>query len=315
LYVDTKEENYRAYKVFSMMDIDGGGSISLREMNRVMMGDAQRFVSSSFSHPDTGIIFGLDEESCVIISSVEAESMASRYPFLIPRMRLHRINEEFYVPQFNSRSLPAVLQELLRLHDEPVTLEFMEPIVVINRFSCMLDLEVQRQVFSVELPVGAFYNHHIFVEKICNAMNQTSPILHFIEIKFIPNRRQVIFCSGVVDFRLLFATGPNFRKSCRYALGFSAEDFPYAAEHQGQPMLMDLRLGLDQEQMDILMDELFRLYDADGSGEFEFEEWRYTWFSRIVAVLLLVLMFYVCGFSLPEISTSNIWTPRRVWSD
>jgi Ca2+-binding EF-hand superfamily protein len=40
--LDTQEENYRAYKLFSMMDVDSGGSISLRELYRVLMGDAIR---------------------------------------------------------------------------------------------------------------------------------------------------------------------------------------------------------------------------------------------------------------------------------
>lgn len=256
------------------MDIDGGGSISLRELNRVMMGDMQRYVTCEFKHPDTGIIFGVDEEQCVMITSIEPDSMASKYPFLIPRMRLHRINSNFYVKPYDARALQAVYQQLLRLHDEPVALEFYEPIIVLNKFSCMLDLEVNNEVFSVSLPVGAVYNHHLFCEKIMELMRQSSPMLQFIELKFIPNRRQVIFLSDVAEFRLLFATGPNYRRSCRYALGFSAEDLPYANEHQGQPMLMDLRLGLAAEQMDVLMKELFTLYDEDGSGEFEFEEFR-----------------------------------------
>lgn len=41
---DTQEENYRAYKLFSMMDVDSGGSISLRELYRVLMGDAIRYI-------------------------------------------------------------------------------------------------------------------------------------------------------------------------------------------------------------------------------------------------------------------------------
>ena len=52
--LDTQEENYRAYKLFSMMDVDNGGSISLRELNRVLMGDAVRFLNCDFEHPDTG---------------------------------------------------------------------------------------------------------------------------------------------------------------------------------------------------------------------------------------------------------------------
>ena len=287
------------------MDIDGGGSISLRELNRVMMGDMQRYVTCDFSHPDTGIIFGVDEEQCVMIASIEAESMASKYPFLIPRMRLHRVNANFYVKPYDARSLQAVYQQLLRLHDEPVALEFYEPIIVINKFSCMLDVEVNHQIFSVTLPVGAVYNHHIFCEKILDLMRQTSPMLQFLELKFIPNRRQVIFYSDVAEFRLLFATGPNFRRSCRYALGFSAEDLPYSNEHQGQPMLMDLRLGISSDQMEVLMKELFTLYDEDGSGEFEFEEFRDFYIQYLDTEESLDRLRYYAQFRFRDIEREN----------
>jgi hypothetical protein len=269
----TKDENYRAYKLFSMMDIDGGGSISLRELSRVLMGEVVRFVSCSFEHPDSGILFGLDEESCVIISEIESDSVALRFPFLITRMRLFRIND-FKIRQNDAKYLQKVYQELVKLGDDPVEMDFIEPLIVVNKFSCVLDIEVDKEIYSVTLPVGAFYNHKIFVDKIGKLMDETSPILNAIDIEFIEKKRQIVFSSKAYKFRLLFGTGPNFRRSCRYALGFSAEDLSYSYCHEGQPLLMDLHLGLSPEKMEILMVELFAQYDRDGSGEFEFEEFR-----------------------------------------
>jgi hypothetical protein len=256
-----------------MMDIDGGGSISLRELNRVLMGEVVRFVSCAFEHPDSGLLFGLDEENCVIVSEIESDSIARKFPFLVTRMRLFRMND-FKVKLYEAKSLQKVYQELVKLGDDPVELDFVEPLIVINKFSCVLDIEVDGEVFSVTLPVGAFYNMKIFVDKLGELMDDVSPVLNQIDIIFIEKKRQIIFRSEKVKFRLLFKTGPNFRRSCRYALGFSADDLPYSKVHEGQPLLMELHLGLTEKQMEILMVELFQQFDRDGSGEFEFEEFR-----------------------------------------
>lgn len=245
----------------------------MRELKRVLMGEAVRYVSADFDHPDTGIVFGLDEEQCVIIVDIEADSAAARFPFLIQKMRLYRIND-FQVRLHNEKALNEVLQELLRLHDTELVLEFYEPTIIVNKFSCYLDIEVEDDIYSVVLPIGAVYNHKIFCEKLQRLMAETSIMLSDIMVDFVPEKRQIVFSSEEEAFRLLFASGPNFRRSCRYTLGFEAEDLPYAHEHAGQPMLMDLKLGVSPEKADILMDELFTKYDRDGSGEFEFEEFR-----------------------------------------
>ncbi|KAJ1436856.1 hypothetical protein B484DRAFT_416735, partial [Ochromonadaceae sp. CCMP2298] len=269
----TQEENYRAYKLFSMMDVDGGGSISLREIYRVLMGDAERFVSCDFDHPDTGIIWGLDDENCVIITEIEAGSQAASYPFLTSRMRIQSINDEV-IARGNPVSLEKVYQLLLRLHDDAVTLEFEEPIIVVNRFSCILDLEVNNKLYAVTLPIGAVYNLDSFKRRLSEDMARMDPLLKHLHVDFYPRQRQIYFHSKKFQFRFLFHSGRNNRRSCRYALGFNAEDLPYAAYHTGQPMLIDLDLGLDRQKTEILFNELFSKFDRDNSGEFEFEEFR-----------------------------------------
>lgn len=273
LHLDSQEENYRAYKLFSMMDVDGGGSISLREINRVLMGETIRFVSVKFEHPDTGILFGVDEEQCVYIADFERESVASEHPTLVKRMRLHRVNN-YKVKQKSAKELHRVFEELLRLGDDEVELEFYEPVIIINKFSCFFDIEIDSQVFSCKFPIGAYYETTTFQEILMVALMQTSPILQFIDISLNTANRQVTFSSSQFQFRLLFGTGPNFRLSCRYALGFSDEDTQYSKRHIGQPMLMNLHLGITEDKMEVLMLELFQQFDEDGSGEFEFEEFR-----------------------------------------
>jgi Ca2+-binding EF-hand superfamily protein len=272
-FADTQEENYRAYKLFSMMDVDSGGSISLRELYRVLMGDATRYVSCDFEHPDSGIVWGLDEENCVAIMSIEEGSLALNFPFLIQRMRLNAINGEV-IPQHNPKALDMVYEMLLKLHEDPVTLQFVEAIIVINKFSCVLDVEVDNRAHSIFLPVGAVYNLEVFKKKLAENMGKVHPALKFIKINFIERKRQIFFKCNRFEFRLLFLSGPNSRRSCRYALGFNAEDTPLANYHIGQPMLIDLNLGLDRQKTEILMEELFSKFDKDGSGEFEFEEFR-----------------------------------------
>lgn len=62
LSIDTLEENYRAFKLFSIMDIDHSGTISLREINRMLLGDMSATFLINFDHPDTGIVWGIDVE-------------------------------------------------------------------------------------------------------------------------------------------------------------------------------------------------------------------------------------------------------------
>lgn len=256
-----------------MMDVDGGGTVSLRELNRVLMGEVIRYVSADFDHPDTGLVFGLDEENCVIIVTIEERSAAAAVPFLIERMRLHAINEKLIKPH-NKKSLTFLYEELLRINDEALTLSFDEPLMIINKFCCALDIEVDDDVYSITLPTGAVYSPEVFASKIQEAFRQVNPLLNEIKVEFNIHRRQITFRSETVTFRLLFSTGPNCRRSCRYSFGFSAEDTAYQHVHVGQPMLMNLNLGITQGQMEVLMAELFAQFDKDGSGEFEFEEFR-----------------------------------------
>ena len=114
--IDSQEENYRAYKLFSMIDIDGGGTITIRELKRVMSGSSVRYFSCEFAHPDAGIVWGLDEEQCVCIDVIEHHSLASNDPSLTRHLRIHSINE-IVIPLHNPRSLNILHYELIKLHN------------------------------------------------------------------------------------------------------------------------------------------------------------------------------------------------------
>jgi hypothetical protein len=59
-----------------------------------------------------------------------------------------------------------IYRELFRLIDEPITLEFKEPVLIFNKISHSIDIEVGGRQFSILLPIGAVYNAEIFVNKI-----------------------------------------------------------------------------------------------------------------------------------------------------
>lgn len=89
----TAEENMRAYRAFTMIDIDDNGFVTLREIERVLSGTLDdKVLSESFEEPDTGIVFGLDVEGCPIIRSIEDRSHAFLKSSLVPGLRLVRIN-------------------------------------------------------------------------------------------------------------------------------------------------------------------------------------------------------------------------------
>jgi len=188
------------------MDVDNGGSITLRELYRVLMGDAIRYVSCDFSHPDSGIVWGLDEEACVAIMDIEEGSLALNFPFLILRMRIHSINGTV-IPQHDPKSLELVYEQMLRLHEDPVTLEFIEPIIVVNKFSCVLDMEIENILVSIQLPVGAVYNLNVFKRNLSKEMVRAHPGLRFVKVDFFERKRQIYFKSKRYNFRLLFLTG------------------------------------------------------------------------------------------------------------
>jgi molecular chaperone GrpE (heat shock protein) len=269
----TQEENYEAYKVFCIMDIDNSGCVSNREVRRLLTGHREKFITFEFDHPDTGIIWGLDKEDNVIVKSVEPFSPASKRVEIVRGFRLRQVNGVM-LPQKDKNGLKVLHKELIRAAHGSVIFQVYEPSFILNRFSTSLDIEVDGVVYSVTLPVGAMNDLPEFEREIEKTLASTNKLLSRIKVSIDPVSKAVKFYSTEFPFRLLFATGPNYQTSCRYALGFWAYDFPYDLEHSGQPLYIDLKLDLTEVELDILLDELFESFDSDGSGEFRFEEFR-----------------------------------------
>jgi hypothetical protein len=244
-----------------MMDADNGGSVSLREVNRVMMGDTIRYVTVTFDHPDTGIVWAVDQDNCVVISSVEPYSIAANEPVLVENMRIVRIND-MLLPLSNPNCLSYLYQKLVQTGASPVELEFLEPIIIVTKYNCMLDLEVEKRVFSVKLPLGAVYNLEIFKEQLHQSLCGAHLALQWIKVGFVPRKRQIFFECDRYPFKLLFQSGPNRNFSCKYVVGFGDEDTMAHMKHKGRPLVIDINLGLNEENMEILMTELFAKFDT-----------------------------------------------------
>jgi len=278
----TMEENFSAYRLFCIMDLDNSGLISLRELRRVLTGTTARStLSVHFDHPDVGIIWNLDRDNCVVIESIEAKSPASAHPEVIQGLMLLRVNNTPVTP-YDPSSLQVLHKELIELHDDPMELEFVEPLFIINKFTTALDIEVYGVIYTAWLPLGAVNNFAVMEENIHWALVQAHPALGAVEVQINRKTRRVTFFCEEYPFRLMFSTGPNFQVSCRYCLGFNAEDYEEAFEHTGQDLVMDLNLNLPSSKIDILMEELFGRFDTDGSGEFQFEEFR-DFYTKLLA--------------------------------
>lgn len=128
------EENFNAYRLFCLMDVDNSGFISLRELRRVLTGhNAHSLLLAKFDHPDVGIIWNLDEDDCVCISHIEDKSPASLNRDLINGLILMRINQTM-IPPYDRRSLQLLHDQLIKIHDQDIELEFVEPLVIFYYF-------------------------------------------------------------------------------------------------------------------------------------------------------------------------------------
>lgn len=210
---------------------------------------------------------------CLIIESIEPKSPASAVPEIIHGLRVIRVNDYYFMPN-DKNALQDLLQYLLQLHDEKLEIEILEPTLILTLFSHVLDIQVDSSIFSVELPVGALYNLEIFKSIVQTYLIRAHPAFEFMTVGVIKKRRQIFFQCENFQFRLLFASGPNYHRSCRFALGFSAEDYDFSHYHSGQTMAIDLELGLSQKQLEVLTKEIFDRFDRYQIGALDYEEFR-----------------------------------------
>ena len=274
-----QDENYRAYKFFSIIDFDNAGSIDRPKLFKLLFGDYVNTFTSVFTHQDTGVNFGLDFDNQICIQQLEEGSPASQLPTLVERLRLVRVNDTLVGPLGGGvDALRTVRATIKRIRRGKVTFEFLEPMMTITSFTCHIDFEIYGYgLHTLVLPLGAVYD----LDRICETIRELlsdheSYPMRDLGIAIDVKRKQVFFytLSGFPHFRLLFASGPNSDFSARFILGFAAEDLPFAQYHYGHNMASDLNLRLTKDECNLLVDDLFAKYDKDDSGDFSFEEFR-----------------------------------------
>eukprot|EP01041_Mallomonas_annulata_P011766 gene11766-24666_t len=269
----SQEENFKAYQAFTMIDTDHSGRISLDELRYVLNGDRLKTIVVPFPHPDVGIIWGLDEDSCVIIQEIEVGSPAILNENIFLGLRLIRINN-VDIPKYSEESLDIVDETINEIFDKPVEFTFVEPLLVVSSFTADLDIIVHgsyNDMYTATLPVGA-----VFRVDILDSLQEADPVLAAIDIQIDKVNRQFTFSCESYPFQLLFGTGPNFQTCCRFVL-----DTPLGTCHTGQALSTDMHLGIRSthtttagEEVEILMREVFIRFNVSKSGEFEFEEFR-----------------------------------------
>ena len=153
----SQDENYRAYKFFSIVDFDNAGSINPRKLFKLLFGDFINTFTAVFTHQDTGVVWGLDEDDQVCIAQLEDGSPASLLPTLVDKLRLLRVNN-LKVPPLGGgvtaiRTVRAAIKQIRR---GKVIFEFLEPSLTISPFCRYIDIEVEglEELQTVELPVG-----------------------------------------------------------------------------------------------------------------------------------------------------------------
>ena len=133
---------------------------------------------------------------------------------------------------------------------------------------------MENQIFSLKFPIGAVYNCDLFLSKLSRILLKEHSNFRHLLISLIQRTRQICFKCDKFKLAFPFQTGPNRTRSCKYILGFSDQDIPYANYHVGQPLSIDLNIGLSKESLEELIDEMFKKIDENSSGEIPFETFR-----------------------------------------
>ena len=85
-----------AYTAFGVLDIDGSGRISLRELQRYLAGDAEYFYECKFSMADIGVEFECNRPGEVHVKKIEQLSPAEYDPNCSAGLKLLTFNDKTF---------------------------------------------------------------------------------------------------------------------------------------------------------------------------------------------------------------------------
>lgn len=269
----TAEENARAYQLFRALDQDCSGKISTREFKHFLAGHRTTF-KVEFSTSDVGIVFGQNRYGEVVVVEIEKRSPAAAQDGLLLGLELVAVNS-YEVRTGAENALQHVQAEMHRSLGKPTTFTFLDPLMVIREYTRTVDIQTDRNVFTLSLTPAAVNDYGRFVGEVNELFKSVEPVSH-IRLE-MHQQHSVTFAFYSINgepFRLLWGTGPTHGESVRYNLGFSAQDTPMQGRHEGAPASIDINLELTDGQLDFLIAELFRLPNGDMREELEFDEFR-----------------------------------------
>ncbi|GMH80843.1 hypothetical protein TL16_g08718 [Triparma laevis f. inornata] len=285
-----RTDTHAAYVAFGVMDIDGSGRISLRELQRYLAGDAEYFYECSFTMADVGMNFECNKPGIVTVLSVEELSPSQNNPECEAGLKLLSFNglstemAEIYKERPSVKELPETkkceetleyLQHLIKKADKakPYVYKFLEPKYFFNEYNNMIDVDIDKiGLKTVEIRLGAYNSHTDFVLELQTKMRQCHPKLGKAKVDF--NRDTLCFTieSGGPEIAFPWKTGPHKNEKAGPIMGFENVDTEFQEDHSGKPMSLDLDMMITADQVKIFTYELMVEIDQGGNSFLEFEE-------------------------------------------
>ncbi|GMH80594.1 hypothetical protein TrST_g628 [Triparma strigata] len=285
-----RTDTHAAYVAFGVMDIDGSGRISMRELQRYLAGDAEYFYECSFNMADIGMNFECKKPGVCHVLSVEDMSPAQNNPECEVGLKLLSFNgqstdiSEVIKKRPDVKDLPEgkkceetleYLTHLIKAADktQPYVYKFLETKYYFNEYNNMIDIDIEKiGLKTVEIRVGAYNTHEDFILELQTKLRQAHPKLGKAKVDF--NRDTLCFTieSNGPDFAFPWLTGPHKNEKAGPIMGFENVDTDFADEHSGKPMSLDLDMMITAEQVKIFTFELMMEIDQGGNAFLEFDE-------------------------------------------
>ena len=285
--VISRTDTSKAYTAFSVLDIDGSGKISLRELQRYLAGDAEYFYECSFSQADIGIIWESRSPGVCHVAEIEKFSPAENNAECSAGLRLLSFNDKSpdvsHIPNYADMTDVKRREETTRYLDHLVkeaekegkdfVYKFLEPKYFFNEYNNMIDLEIEKVgIKTVEISPGAYNSHEDFILELQTKFRQCHAKLGKFKISLNRDSFTFSFDTGGPEVRFLWASGEHKNDKAGPTLGFPNVDSEFDDQFSGEPMCLDLNMMINADQVKIFTYELVREVDKSFNGFIEFDE-------------------------------------------
>ena len=277
-----------AYIAFSVLDIDGGGRISLRELQRFLAGDAEYFNECSFNQADVGIIWECNSPGLCFVKAVESMSPADYDPHCSAGLKLLSFNDKntevTHIPKYKEMDDVKRREETLRWLEHLVkdgkkdgnfVYKFLEPKYFFNAYNNILDFEIEKiGKKSIEITPGAYNSHEDLLLHLQTKFRQCHPKLGKFKVTLNRDNLMFTFDTCGPEIRFLWLTGEHKNEKAGPVLGFINEDTDWDDQFSGKPLSLDLDMMITADQVKIFTYELVQEFDKGFNGFIEFDEFQ-----------------------------------------